>query len=59
MSVNEPVLLRFKEQVDLNPRLNVANCTRRSSRALQKTRLYEMYQTWTSYIEQSCFDSLN
>lgn len=50
-SVNQPVLLGFRADMDLNPRLIVTNCTRRSSRELQSTRLYEMYKTWMGYIE--------
>lgn len=51
MSVNEPVVLGFKADVDLDPRLIVVNCTSRSSRELQPTRLYEMYQIWLEDIE--------
>jgi len=51
MSVNEPVLLGFKENMDLNPRLVVVNCTRRSSREAKRTRLFDMYHTWMAYAE--------
>lgn len=51
MSVNQPVLLGFKAGDDLDPRLIVLNCTRRSSRERHKTRLYETYKVWTKYIE--------
>lgn len=51
MSVNEPTLLGFKSDMDLNPRLIVLNCTRRSGKERLNTRLFEMYNTWMSYIE--------
>lgn len=51
MSVNEPTLLGFKSDMDLNPRLIVLNCTRRSGRERLSTRLFDMYNTWMSYIE--------
>lgn len=51
MSVNEPTLLGFKRDMDLNPRLIVLNCTRRSGKEHLNTRLFEMYNTWMSYIE--------
>lgn len=50
MSVNEPTLLGFKNDDDLNPRLIVLNCARRSRKERQKTRLYNMYYTWTKYL---------
>lgn len=51
MSVNEPTLLGFKGKMDLEPRLVVLNCTRRSSRGLNPMRLFEMYQTWMQDVE--------
>ena len=51
MSVNEPTLLGFKSDMDLNPRLIVLNCTRRSGKERLNTRLFDMYNTWMSYIE--------
>lgn len=48
--VNQPVLLGFKYDMDLNPRLIVENCTRRSGKEMLKTRLYDMYFTWMKYI---------
>lgn len=51
MSVNEPTLLGFKGGMDLNPRLVVLNCTRRSTKESLNTRLYELYNTWMSYVE--------
>lgn len=50
MSVNEPTLLGFEGNNDLNPRLIVINCTRRSSRESKNTRLYDVYNTWMEYI---------
>lgn len=51
MSVNEPTLLGFKGNMDLNPRLVVLNCTRRSGKGKLNTRLIEMYNIWMSYVE--------
>lgn len=51
MSVNEPTLLGFIGGMDLNPRLIVLNCTRRSGKERLNTRLYDMYNTWMSYVE--------
>lgn len=51
MSVNEPTLLGFRKNDDLNPRLIVINCTRRSSREINNNRLLEMYNVWMSYID--------
>ena len=49
-SVNQPVLLGFNYDKDLNPRLIVENCTRRSGREKLNTRLYDMYFTWMKYL---------
>ncbi|MBO4438942.1 MAG: hypothetical protein J5798_06275 [Spirochaetaceae bacterium] len=49
-NVNQPVLLGFKYNKDLNPRLIVENCTRRSGREKLSTRLYDMYYTWMKYL---------
>lgn len=51
VSVNEPTLLGYKNGMDLNPRLIILNCTRRSSRELNSTRLYETYYIWLKYIK--------
>ena len=51
MSVNEPILLGFMGDMDLNPRLIVLNCTRRSSRENNNNRLLEMYNVWMNYID--------
>ena len=48
--VNQPVLLGFKHDMDLNPRLIVENCTRRSGREKKPNRLYDMYYTWMKYV---------
>ncbi len=50
-SVNQPVLLGFKARMDLNPRLVIVNCTRRSSKEQHAERLIEMYYTWMKYVE--------
>lgn len=51
MSVKRPVLLGFKADKALDPRLIVVNCTGRSSEEFQKTRLYELYKTWLGFID--------
>lgn len=51
MSVNQPTLLGFLGDDDLNPRLIILNCTRRSSKEKNATRLYDMYNTWSKYIQ--------
>ncbi len=51
MSVNQPVLLGFKANMDLNPRLIVINCTRHSSEEKDNMRLYQMYKTWMEYVD--------
>ena len=50
MSVNQPVILGFKANVDLDPRLIVVNCTRHSIDEEKPTRLYEMYKIWLEDI---------
>lgn len=49
-SVNQPVLLGFMNGMDLNPRLIVINCTRRSGREKKSTRLIEIYNNWMEYL---------
>lgn len=51
VSVNEPVLLGYKNGMDLNPRLITTNCTLHSSREFNEMRLYETYYIWLRYIE--------
>ena len=48
--VNQPVLLGFKHNMDLNPRLIVTNCTRHSGREKLSSRLYDIYYTWMKYV---------
>jgi len=50
MSVNEPVLLGFTADIDLNPRLIVYNCAGRSSKEKNANRLYEIYHVWQEDI---------
>lgn len=50
MSVNEPTLLGFINDMDLNPRLIVMTCTRRSCRARDDNRLFDMYNIWYKKI---------
>lgn len=51
MSVNEPVLLGFVNGMDLNPRLVVINCSRRSSTEKKAERLLEMYYEWMKMLK--------
>lgn len=51
MSVNRPVLLGFKADIEMDPRIVVENCTRKSIRHLQKSILYETYNAWQEFIE--------
>lgn len=53
ISVNEPTLLGFICDKDLNPRTIVNTCTRRSGREKNKNRLYDIYHVWMDYIEKS------
>lgn len=46
ISVNEPTLLGFEGGEDLNPRLIILNCTRKSSKEANERRLYDMYNIW-------------
>ena len=50
MSVNQPTLLGFLNGIDLNPRLIVLNCTRKSSRNKDENLLFNMYKVWIGYI---------
>ncbi len=49
-SVNEPTLLGFKYDKDLNPRLIVENCTRKSSEEKRSTRLFDVYKVWMTFV---------
>ncbi len=51
-SVNEPVLLGFKNNVDLNPRLVLLNLLRRSSKEINEKRLYDIYHVWMKYVDR-------
>lgn len=48
MSVNEPVLLGFLGQDDLNPRLIVNNCMLHSLRDKDPNKLWDCYNFWIS-----------
>lgn len=50
MSVNQPVLLGFKNGIDLNPRLIVLNCTRKCVACKNERILFDMYNTWINYL---------
>lgn len=48
--VNEPTLLGFNYDIDLNPRLIVFNCTQRSVKEKNPTTLYDTYNVWMTYL---------
>lgn len=50
MSVNQPTLLGFSDGIDLNPRLIVLNCIRKSARNKNERNLFDLYNTWMKYI---------
>lgn len=49
-SVNEPTLLGFKYDKDLNPRLIIENITRRADKENQGDSLFDIYQVWLKYV---------
>ena len=51
MSVNEPVLLGFVKDMEMNPRRIVYNCTLCSTEKKDKEMLINLYYTWIKYIE--------
>lgn len=51
MSVNEPVLLGFKNGMDLNPRLVTNNLMLKHIRQKKDTGLSGLYDVWLTYIE--------
>ena len=48
--VNEPTLLGFTADMDLNTRVIVLNLTRRSAKEKNKNRLIDNYNTWMTFI---------
>lgn len=50
VSVNQPILLGFANDIDLNPRTIVLNCTRKSIRKKDEGILFNMYNTWMQYM---------
>ncbi len=50
VSVNQPILLGFVNDIDLNPRTIVLNCTRKSIKKKDEDILFNMYNTWTQYM---------
>ena len=50
-SVNRPVLLGFKNNLDLDPREIVIVCCRKSVEEKKRTRLFDIYRIWEQYIE--------
>lgn len=50
MSVNKPVLVGFKADMDLDPRLVVRNCAYRSSDNKNSENLYNIYKNWLEFI---------
>lgn len=49
-SVNRPVLLGFKANMDMDPDRIIYTCTLRSVEEREKTRLFDMYNVWQQYI---------
>lgn len=52
VSVNMPVLMGFQSNMKLDPRQIVHVCALKSSRAHDKNRLFDIYQTWLRYIAE-------
>ena len=50
MSVNKPVLVGFKADMDLDPRLIVRNCAYRSINNKNSKNLYNIYINWLDFI---------
>lgn len=50
MSVNKPVLVGFKADMDLDPRLVVSNCAYRSLDNKNSENLYNIYKNWLEFI---------
>ncbi len=50
-SVNRPVLLGFRNNLDLDPREIVIVCCRKSLEEKKETRLLDVYNCWVKYIE--------
>lgn len=50
MSVNKPVLVGFKSDMDLDPRLIVRNCAYCSIDNKNSENLYNIYINWLDYI---------
>lgn len=50
MSVNKPVLVGFKTDMDLDPRLVVRNCAYRSLDNKNSENLYNIYKNWLEFI---------
>ncbi len=46
MDVNEPVLLGFWKDMNLNPRRIIEVCMRRSLKEQKKDRLFDLYHVW-------------
>lgn len=49
-SVNSPVLLGFKNDMDLDPRLIVSNCAYPSQNGWNKNELFDVYNVWVDMI---------
>lgn len=50
MSVNKPVLVGFKSDMDLDPRLIVRNCAYRSIDNKNNENLFNIYTNWLDFI---------
>lgn len=51
MSVNEPALLGFSHNIEMNPRRILYNCTLQSAERSEKQMLLNLYYTWMKYIK--------
>lgn len=50
IGVNQPTLLGFKYDKDLNPRTIVANCTRTFAKENSLTMLSDIYRVWKEWV---------
>lgn len=50
VSVNMPVLMGFQSNIKLDPRRIVHVCALKSCETHDRNRLFDIYQTWLSYI---------
>ena len=53
MSVNRPVLLGFKHDMDLDPRIIVETCIWHSLDKKNEKLLYDTYGVWQNYVKEN------